>query len=295
MDKTKRNKLIVMAFAIVVVIASILMLILGDKSDSADALIQTTTSIKETTKETGYITNEGQTTELETTVAELETTVKEEETTTEEVIEKGTIERPIMKFEVVEGEVTKENEALYKPVLDKYYKARQDMLAGTFEGFMEDIGICYLFNYDTNAKMMGYTFVDINKDGVCELLIGIIGNISKRGSKIYDLYTIDNGEFIKVLTSGERDRYYLSTNNMFTNEGSNGADDSCWSAYSMNKNSITYVEGFRYGDGCILYSTDEEEFNKRVGEDISVERGYEIEYKYVRAKIKFVSIDGYVK
>ena len=76
-------------------------------------------------------------------------------------------------------------------------------------------GFSYLCNYN---RSLGYMKTDLDGNGVQELLIGAFGD-----DVIYDLYTLVNGSAVHVFSSGERDRYYLSSMATFYNYGSSSA------------------------------------------------------------------------
>ena len=90
--------------------------------------------------------------------------------------------------------------------------------------------------YTSYYPKAGYAFVDINQDGVPELLLGPTSPISDWGNGlIYDLYTYHNGTVVKVVESSERSRYYLLDNSQFQHEWSNSASDSGADYYVLEK------------------------------------------------------------
>lgn len=76
---------------------------------------------------------------------------------------------------------------------------------------------CYLCNFN---RSLGYMLADLDGNGVYELIIGSYG---AQDNCIYDLYTLVDGNAVKVLTGGERDRFYLSSMGTFYEQGSSGA------------------------------------------------------------------------
>ena len=69
---------------------------------------------------------------------------------------------------------------------------------------------------------LGYCTMDINGDGIEELMIGSVNENAYTGM-FFDLYTIVDGQISLVISSGERDRYYLCEDYTIANEGSGGA------------------------------------------------------------------------
>ena len=65
---------------------------------------------------------------------------------------------------------------------------------------------------------------------------------------IYDLYTIIDGNIARVVSSSERDRYYLCTDQRIANEGSSGAADSVYRFYDLEQGSgsLNLIEMVRY-------------------------------------------------
>lgn len=66
----------------------------------------------------------------------------------------------------------------------------------------------YALQGDDPLSVTGFAFLDLNDDGVDELLIGAIQDIDCGGT-IYDIYTLLNGSPVHVASGGERDRFYI--------------------------------------------------------------------------------------
>lgn len=101
----------------------------------------------------------------------------------------------------------------------------------------ELLGDPALYNiYTTYYPKAGYAFLDIDQDGVPELLLGPTSSTDDwSNGLIYDLYTYRDGAVVKVLESSERDRYYLLDNGQFGNEWSNSASDYGVDYYVLEK------------------------------------------------------------
>lgn len=82
----------------------------------------------------------------------------------------------------------------------------------------------------------GYMLRDLNDDGVPELITSIV---AAGDGMIYDLYTYLDGEVINLASGGERNRYYLCSDNVIANEGSSGAADSVFGFYQFNSGAGT--------------------------------------------------------
>lgn len=80
------------------------------------------------------------------------------------------------------------------------------------------ISTCFYNSFFT----IGYTRIDIDGNGVEELIFGEYGEDSF-GTVIYDIYTISNGEMLHTVFGWERNFYYLCGNGIIGNYGSGGA------------------------------------------------------------------------
>lgn len=103
-------------------------------------------------------------------------------------------------------------------------------------------GLCYLFGYYSDTSQPGYTLLDVNNDGVEELLIGEASLPSGYKGMFYEMYTINEGQITLVASSQERNRYYLCTGNEIGNEGSGGAFNSSYAYYRLEGGGLSLIE-----------------------------------------------------
>lgn len=101
------------------------------------------------------------------------------------------------------------------------------------------------FREDRNKnRNLGYLIKDINADGIEELLLGepINTDINGEISKIYDIYSIDDGRVYQVL-NGAEDYYYLICNDSVIIKETIADDNSIErSSYVFEKNSFRLTE-----------------------------------------------------
>lgn len=117
-----------------------------------------------------------------------------------------------------EGDV--EMPAEYTEVIET---VRTAIAEGKDADFYREQGMSHLYSYPADSENpMGYTLVDINEDGVDELILGTGGEYGM----IFDLYAMQEGKLVHMANSGERDRYYLCEGGFIRNEGSSGAAES---------------------------------------------------------------------
>ena len=111
-----------------------------------------------------------------------------------------------------------DGEELYKDVLDMYYyKIKNQNWTDN-----DDVSIAYLYN--ENYKELGntgYAFIDIDGNGVPELLIG--DKDSENNGWILDLYTGIDNQIVHLGTTWERFGISLSKNGRIYQYGSGGA------------------------------------------------------------------------
>ena len=123
----------------------------------------------------------------------------------------------------------------YQEILDTLYYGISSHWAGFDAEVLAEQGMnlsymWYLYPVQSLSDA-GYMLRDLNDDGVPELITSIV---AAGGGMIYDLYTYLDGEVVNLASSGERNRYYLCTDNVIANEGSSGAADSVFGFYQFN-------------------------------------------------------------
>lgn len=122
---------------------------------------------------------------------------------------------------------------------------RDGMLDNFQTKTIEELQISTVFKYGPEAhKTLGYAFVDIDKNGVDELIFGELSTY--KGNTIYNVYTFEDSSIIQVVNGWERNRYYLCENNIIANEGSGGAALSIYSYYTYSEDGLIEFENVIY-------------------------------------------------
>ena len=89
----------------------------------------------------------------------------------------------------------------YRPVLDKYLEAFGQDEAARYE----ELGLSSLcLEFAGNPlRSLGFALADLDGDGVEELIIGTAQNEVYYGTILFDLYSLENGEPVKLAESGK--------------------------------------------------------------------------------------------
>lgn len=91
-------------------------------------------------------------------------------------------------------------------------------------------------NNEDVLNKVGYTYYDVNGDGIEELLIGEITKGEWKGI-VYDIYTMINRKPTHVTSGGNRNRYFVCNDSFICNEYSSGAQESGVRVYTLLENS----------------------------------------------------------
>ena len=143
-----------------------------------------------------------------------------------------------------------------------------------------------------SSSDLGYCTMDIDGDGIEELMIGSV-NADADTSMFFDLYTMVNGQRSLVISSGERDRYYLCEDHTIANEASGGAMSSSFKYYDFVSGQLqikenVFLDGFDHPENPWFYTTTEDCTDYSI--PISEEEGQNIRGKYSHMNIPYVSL-----
>lgn len=119
-------------------------------------------------------------------------------------------------------------DALYRPILEKYVAAIREN-KGPGQCSEEDISM--LVGFVEGLDGLGWCYRDLDENGVSELIVS-------DGNVMYDLYTVENGKAVHVLSGFERNSYQLCENGTIKNFGSNSAAESSYTMYRLVGSSL---------------------------------------------------------
>ena len=129
----------------------------------------------------------------------------------------------------------------YAHVLGKYTRAMEE--GWSVEEYMQN-DICYVLGIQGSIEDYGYAFLDLDGNGVEELII-------TDGELIYDMFTLlEDGGAGHILSAGERLRYFLCEDNVIGYRGSGGAANTVLEYYRL-ENGMDLVT-----EVCLEFDTD---------------------------------------
>ena len=127
---------------------------------------------------------------------------------------------------------------LYQEILQKHLIAINEKWDSTK---LEKEDMSYMYNViaQSNKNVLdkvGYTYYDVNADGIDELFIGEIAQGQWKGV-IYDIYTMVNRKPKHVVSGGSRNRFFVCDDSFVCNEYSSGALETGLRIFILTENS----------------------------------------------------------
>lgn len=151
--------------------------------------------------------------------------------------EKSAMELSLTPF-VVQPAFDPDEMEYYGPLLDIYRQAiRENWNPG--DCVQQGIGMMVGY-YGDFVEALGYTMMDLDNNGIQELII-------TDGTNIYDLYTIIQDEEVgplRLIDAMERIQYFLTTDGRIYRMGSGSASVSYYTLYSLEGWNLNLLEGY---------------------------------------------------
>ena len=145
--------------------------------------------------------------------------------------------------------------AVYAPVFDSYEKLFA-VVDAYRQGSDSPVDLADL-DYDLESNLSlylescakpGYCLIDLDENGVPELLVGLMTDDAFYSRIVASVFTVEDGAPKLVFTSFTRSRYCLSSEGGFIYEGSGGAAYSDYYACSFSEGALIRAYGV-YSDG----------------------------------------------
>ena len=165
---------------------------------------------------------------------------------------------------------------------------------------IDELNIADVWNYESSYINGGFYLLDLDGNGIEELLLGVNQDYGLRG-EIYDIYTIDDNELVKIGSGGGRYRYRLCENNIIINEGSSGAANRHFEISKCNGDKLELI---KYLDMDDRYYVDGEfveggytelDENYKIKRYLTEEEFFNTIYSYTCIPIEFTLFETMVK
>lgn len=199
--------------------------------------------------------------------------------TVSEIPDYDDIDDSVLTGEWMESLTTDDSIELYSDVLDFFYNNistnwkdfNSDYFDPENRRFPDDYISYMWWHYESERSLdkTYYSFIDLDNDGFDELLVGTVNG--EHGDSIFDIFTYIDGKPVHLVTSAERDWYFLGKENVIGESGSSGAALSSTTYYRLENGKLQPIEKYIY-DGydtpdSPYYYADEFEYIKSEYED----------------------------
>lgn len=159
--------------------------------------------------------------------------------------------------------------SVYDEVLQRFYKNATNADVDALFESEEFTNLAEVLQYqDSNAALQsfGYTYKDINSDGITELIIGNIREVNNGkayGDIICNLYTCVDGEVVCLINGSAKNVYRMFEDGKIYNSGVGGAIYYCSGIFNLLPDTdelecldfyITHERGDDFADIAVYYN-----------------------------------------
>ncbi len=112
------------------------------------------------------------------------------------------------------------------------------------------LGSTFIMDYNFDLDNVGYTYVDLNSDGIYELIFGVLKDAYSDGNSwdyFERAYTLIDGKCVKICEGGVRALHWLGSDGTIYETGSGGAAYGGIWRYHFDPSYINAEEGFDWG------------------------------------------------
>jgi hypothetical protein len=128
----------------------------------------------------------------------------------------------------------------YKPILDTLFLLEKRMRREE-NGFSEEWETVGLFEYPLlRISTLGYALVDLNNDGVLELLLGSMDGLSNSAPN--SIFVLKDGQPVLLISFWSRNRGVISSDGIIYSVGSGGAAYTYLSSFRLDRNADTLTQ-----------------------------------------------------
>ncbi len=137
---------------------------------------------------------------------------------------------------------------------------------------------------------IGFYFVDLNNDGVKELVVGIASYYCTKINVIFGVYALENNQPKLVVNGWNRNSFCLLDNGNLLNHGSNGAAYGISAVYSLDTNNRLVVQQYYFTwespnyEGLLYYFNTTGIYDRRYSREIAKEE-YDRAMEYYESRV----------
>ena len=127
----------------------------------------------------------------------------------------------------------------YTPVIERYRTAKNAEISHFGQANERDVS-----EWIISCESVGYTLLDLDKNGIPELLLAGVGTEDADAGILFDVYTFHIDRPVRICMSTGRGRYYLLSDNRIYYEGSGGASISIHEFYTLDGTKLQFQERY---------------------------------------------------
>ena len=127
----------------------------------------------------------------------------------------------------------------YNPVIERYRKAKNAEISHFGQANERDVS-----EWIIPCESVGYALVDLDRNGIPELILAGIGTSDTDAGILFDVYTFHIDKPVRICMSTGRGRYYLLSDNRIYYEGSGGASISIHEFYTLDGTKLQFQERY---------------------------------------------------
>lgn len=128
----------------------------------------------------------------------------------------------------------------YKPILDALFLLEERLLKAGYDSTDDLKTVGFAEAPSPRDSVLGYALVDLNNDGIVELLLGSIHGLND--SAPYSIFTLRDGKPVLLTSFWSRSRGVISTDGTIYSVGSGGASTTYLSSFKLDTNTGNLIQ-----------------------------------------------------
>lgn len=153
--------------------------------------------------------------------------------------------QPEATVEVAQEEPPTDYLSMYSSVLELYRLILSEEIDGSLAAGLRISGLCLDYYGCDPLYRIGYALEDLNGDGAPELLIGAVENEENDRGLLFDLYTLSDGEPVKLAESRRGESWYDCGGGVLMGESASGSLAS-FALHRIEGTELRFLEGVSF-------------------------------------------------